>query len=219
MGLTQTLKIFTAVEDGAVTVDWVVLTGAMVGLGVAASLSLVPGINDLSGDISSELTTNAVLLQTDFHASRITNGGFEDSNGNNHAVGWAGVDIEILAAGVYIPGAGASLVAELDGWNAGDVSSLTQDFTVDRPLSTVVSLDSALRTAVATPNESEGFLLEVVDSSGTALAQKPVIPNSRDFETYRMPVRFTEQGTYTLRMTEIGRNDTLGAIVDNVVVK
>lgn len=219
MGMPPLLSNFVTAEDGAVTIDWVVLTGAMVGLGVAASLTLVPGVQDLSGDISSEMKTNGVLMQTDFSASRITNGGFEDSNGNSHAAGWGGVDIEILAAGVYIPGAGASLVAELDGWNAGDVSSLTQDFTVDGPLSTVVSLDSALRTAVATPNESEGFLLEVVDKSGTALAQKPVIPNSRDFETYRMPVRFAEAGTYTLRMTEIGRNDTLGAVVDNVAIK
>jgi hypothetical protein len=32
-------------------------------------------------------------------------------------------------------------------------------------------------------------------------------------------VRFDEAGEYALRMTEIGTNDTLGAIVDNVVIK
>ncbi len=208
------ITVFLSNESGAVTVDWVVLTSAMMGIGIATYMTVSGGIEDLSGDVSTEMSSNAVLMQTNFESSRLTNGGFEQ-----RATGWGGVDIEILAAGVYIPGAGASLVAELDGWNRGDVSTLTQSFTVDRPLSTVVSLEAALRTAIATPNDTEGFLMEVIDQDGTALAEKSVIPNSRDFEDYRMPVRFSEAGEYTLRMTEVGRNDSLGAIVDNVVIK
>jgi hypothetical protein len=82
-----------------------------------------------------------------------------------------------------------------------------------------VSFSAALRSAVAVPNETDGLLVEVIDRDGNALAQMPVIPNSREFETYRIPVRFDEAGEYALRMTEIGTNDTLGAIVDNVVIK
>ena len=218
MTFTSMIKTFAANESGAVTVDWVVLTAAMVGLGIGATLTVSGGMADLSQDISDEMTTNALLFETDFSASRLTNGGFEDST-RNSAVGWGGVDIEILAAGVYIPGAGSSMVAELDGWIVGETTVLQQGFTVDGPTSTVVSFTAALRSAVAVPNETDGLLVEVIDRDGNALAQMPVIPNSRNFEEYRMPVRFAEAGEYALRMTEIGTNDTLGAIVDDVVIK
>lgn len=212
------IRAFLKDDRGAVTIDWTVLTAAMMGLGLAAGGSVWLGSADLSQDIANEMTQNALLIEIDFSASRLVNGGFSDST-RTSTVGWEGVDIEILAAGVYIPGAGSNLVAEMDGWNASAVTMLQQAFTVDGPTSTMVSFKAALRTAVAVPNESEGLLVEVIDRNGTALAQLPVIPNSRTFEEYRMPVRFEEAGTYALRMTEIGRNDTLGAVVDDVVIK
>ncbi len=209
---------FLTCEDGAVTVDWVVLTAATVGLGLGALMAVQGGMADLSQDISDEMTQSAILLETDFSASRLINGGFEDST-RNSAVGWTGVDIEVLAAGVYISGAGNSKVTELDGWIQNEVTMLEQGFTVDGPTSTVVSFDTALRSAVAVPNDTDGLFVEVINSQGTAIASMPVIPSHRTFETYRLPVRFEEAGEYALRMTEIGTNDTLGAIVDNVVIK
>lgn len=212
------IRDFLTAESGAVTVDWVVLTAATVGLGLGAYGAVQVGLADISNDIADEMTQSAVLMETDFSFSRLVNGGFEDST-RDSAVGWTGVDIEVLAAGVYIAGAGDNKVTELDGWIRNEVTMLEQGFRVDGPLSTVVSFESALRTAVAVPNDTDGLLVEVLNSSGTALTSMPVIPNSRDFVTYRMPVRFEEAGVYTLRMTEIGTNDTLGAIVDNVVIK
>jgi Flp pilus assembly pilin Flp len=41
-------KNFRKDENGAVTVDWVVLTAAVVGLAVAAALSIETGANDLT---------------------------------------------------------------------------------------------------------------------------------------------------------------------------
>lgn len=38
-------------EDGAVTVDWVVLTAAVVALGVAAGIAMTNGTTGLSEDI------------------------------------------------------------------------------------------------------------------------------------------------------------------------
>jgi hypothetical protein len=152
------LSNFAHNESGAVTVDWVVLTAAMVGLGIGATLTVTGGMADLSQDISDEMTTNAVLFETDFSASRLVKGGFEDSTSTS-AFGWGGVDIEILAAGVYIPGAGSSMVAELDGWIVGETTVLQQGFTVDGPTSTVMSFSAALRSAVAVPNETDGLLV------------------------------------------------------------
>ncbi|WP_089235328.1 pilus assembly protein [Tropicimonas sediminicola] len=57
-------KTFGGDEDGAVTVDWVVLTAAVVGLGLAAQAVITAGVADLSGDISSQLTT--YMIKTTF---------------------------------------------------------------------------------------------------------------------------------------------------------
>ncbi len=50
------IKNFRADEDGAVTVDWVVLTAAIVGLGIAVLASVSGGAQNLAGDIGTELT-------------------------------------------------------------------------------------------------------------------------------------------------------------------
>ena len=52
---------FVSDESGAVTVDWVVLTAAIVGLGLAVISVVSGGVEDLSGDISNALTTTDPL--------------------------------------------------------------------------------------------------------------------------------------------------------------
>ncbi len=47
-------------EDGAVTVDWVVLTAAVVGLGAAALLLIRQNTGTLSSNIASYLATATV---------------------------------------------------------------------------------------------------------------------------------------------------------------
>ncbi len=54
------IKNFRNDEDGAVTVDWVVLTAAIVGLGLAVMLSVRTGATDLAADIGTELSTTVV---------------------------------------------------------------------------------------------------------------------------------------------------------------
>ena len=46
---------FIKSESGAVTVDWVVLTAALVGLGLAVMAVISTGIEDLTGEIQDEL--------------------------------------------------------------------------------------------------------------------------------------------------------------------
>ncbi|PWJ21167.1 pilus assembly protein [Jannaschia seohaensis] len=48
-------RSFLAAEDGAVTVDWVVLTAALVGLGLAVMAVISTGLENLSGDIQTQL--------------------------------------------------------------------------------------------------------------------------------------------------------------------
>ena len=51
------LKTFRADEDGAVTVDWVVLTAAIVGLGIAVLTSVSTGAELMADNIEAELGT------------------------------------------------------------------------------------------------------------------------------------------------------------------
>lgn len=54
--MTNFFNKFRRDEDGAVTVDWVVLTAAIVGLGIAILATVSGGVGDLAGAIDSELS-------------------------------------------------------------------------------------------------------------------------------------------------------------------
>ena len=51
------IKNFRKDEDGAVTVDWVVLTAAIVGLGIAAVTTVSNGIDAAATDLVTDLGT------------------------------------------------------------------------------------------------------------------------------------------------------------------
>jgi Flp pilus assembly pilin Flp len=51
-------------ESGAVTVDWVVLTAAIVGLGIAVLASVSQGTTELAGKISTEMSGLDVVTYT-----------------------------------------------------------------------------------------------------------------------------------------------------------
>ncbi|MEI4472527.1 Flp family type IVb pilin [Frigidibacter sp. MR17.24] len=55
MKLNNLFKKFRNDEDGAVTVDWVVLTAAVVGLGIAAMTVIGPAITTASTGIKTKL--------------------------------------------------------------------------------------------------------------------------------------------------------------------
>jgi Flp pilus assembly pilin Flp len=66
---------FVSDESGAVTVDWVVLTAAIVGLGLAVMSVVSGGIEDLSGNISNALTNTdplAIRSTTPTSSRRLT---------------------------------------------------------------------------------------------------------------------------------------------------
>lgn len=54
MKLIMLWKSFTNDESGAVTVDWVVLTAALVGLGLAVIIAIRPGIETAADRIYDE---------------------------------------------------------------------------------------------------------------------------------------------------------------------
>ena len=53
--MMKLIKTFRRDEDGAVTVDWVVLTAAIVGLGIAILTTVQTGTQTLADNISGKL--------------------------------------------------------------------------------------------------------------------------------------------------------------------
>lgn len=54
--MLKSILNFTANEDGAVTVDWVVLTAAIVGLSVAAYTTINTGTGNMTGNTITTLS-------------------------------------------------------------------------------------------------------------------------------------------------------------------
>ena len=52
---------FSRDEDGAVTVDWVVLTAAVVGLGIAVLSTVAGGTKAMGTNISTDLAARTVI--------------------------------------------------------------------------------------------------------------------------------------------------------------
>jgi Flp pilus assembly pilin Flp len=63
--MTQFWKRFTEDTSGAVTVDWVVLTAAVVGLGLGAASSIAGGATDMSDNLGSHLSSAEIFVQND----------------------------------------------------------------------------------------------------------------------------------------------------------
>lgn len=82
-------KAFFKSDSGAVTVDWVVLTSAMVGLGFVTAAIVTTGVEDLSYGISNELT-----LQAEFTSASVgVDWGSYANLANQHGASW-GTDAE-----------------------------------------------------------------------------------------------------------------------------
>jgi Flp pilus assembly pilin Flp len=60
MKLFSMIKTFNSDESGAVTVDWVVLTAAIVGLGLAVIASVRTGTSNLASNIQTSLSGASV---------------------------------------------------------------------------------------------------------------------------------------------------------------
>jgi Flp pilus assembly pilin Flp len=64
MKLFAIARQFKNDESGAVTVDWVVLTAAIVGLGIAVVATVRGGVNDMGTTIDTSLSSATVVTPT-----------------------------------------------------------------------------------------------------------------------------------------------------------
>ena len=104
--LKNTTAHFLLSEDGAVTVDWVVLTAALVGLGLAVMAVVSGGTEDLSNDIDGQLLAQEITAE---FASALTT-----------------VDITPLAPGFY--DSNEAWVAQLSDQSITDIMTGYSDY-------------------------------------------------------------------------------------------
>ncbi|MBO9474792.1 Hint domain-containing protein [Shimia sp. R10_1] len=141
----------------------------------------------------------------------ILNGTFDSG-----AAHWSGRDIEANhTENAYLHNGSKNRVAEIDG-HRGRSTVMKQSFEVDRPVEARLTLDAALRNAALPDRGIDGFKIEVRDDQGQVIAALTVLPTSNSWTEVALDVPFPSAGTYTLSFTEIGDNDSLGAIVDNI---
>jgi len=57
------MRTFWRLDDGAVTVDWVVLTAAIVGLGMAVRFTIQPAMTTQSGSLNGQLEEHTVRTE------------------------------------------------------------------------------------------------------------------------------------------------------------
>ncbi|MEM7643303.1 MAG: hypothetical protein AAF366_12330 [Pseudomonadota bacterium] len=105
---STSLGQFLRSEDGAVTVDWVVLTAALVGLGLATMSTVRGGVQNVSSDIDATLRSDIIQTRFAFLETLLN----VDFSGG--ADGWsAGVAIDVAGFGEVLQLAGGDL-AEID---------------------------------------------------------------------------------------------------------
>lgn len=115
------LKSFLIREDGAVTVDWVVLSAAIVGLGVLSVAAVRAGVNALGTDVQTSLTDATVGS-----GGTVSIATFDPTDPDNCANNMAGVReyaMAILASG----NGHFSNVADVDAHIQGVVNSSNQN--------------------------------------------------------------------------------------------
>lgn len=149
------------------------------------------------------------VIYGDNVTANITNGNFETGG----LAGWSGWDNETGTENTYLGNGSTNVVTEMDRVS-GQTTTLHQDFTVTEAGSTTVLFDAAVRT-IGTIGV-DGMLVEIRDDTGTVIASQTILPTSTTLTSYSLDVALPDAGTYTLWFTEVGNDDSAGAILDNV---
>ncbi|NVO57312.1 hypothetical protein HW561_16075 [Rhodobacteraceae bacterium B1Z28] len=77
------LKNFHTKDDGAVTVDWVVLTALIIGLGAALFFAIQNATNSFSGNVNTALTTATISTGDNDTAGGVVSAGTAGGSGSS----------------------------------------------------------------------------------------------------------------------------------------
>ena len=203
--MTSEFRTFIAAEQGAVTVDWVVLTSALVGFGVAVVGVISVGIRDLSEETGSELS--GVRIQTSFAEALGSIFGTDFADGAGEWIGGVAVNL---------PGFGE--VLRVDG---GETAELTLDvpdgaseatFSFDVIGADDLDGDPATifvnGTEVAVYSDDHGTITTSdAGASGISVSVDQLYSNSAEGSGSH---GHDSRATYTITVTDPGSSVTLG---------
>ncbi|MBN8630228.1 MAG: Hint domain-containing protein [Rhodobacterales bacterium] len=183
---------------------------SMVGSGGNDTLDGGTGSDTISGGASQDLIYGGSTGPAT--TTYITNGTFTGGG-----TGWSGTDTEFNPESSYFTGASTvNGVTEIDG-HVNQTTVLQQSFTVAGATSAQLTFRGAVRAAGDVG--IDGFRVDVLNSAGAVIATMTVIPGSNSSWTdYALSINFPAAGTYTLRFTELGDDDSAGAILDDVQI-
>lgn len=215
------IQRFLRDESGAVTVDWVVLTGGLVGLGLATTAVISVGVEYQAEEIA-DLSGQSITGLHRWGQNRLANGSFEDIEGMIAAGwgfysagamnGWSLLDdprAEVVWSGYHgVTATDGGYMLDLDA-SPGNMS-LGQVMTdaVDGQVYTV-SFDAAdPRMNNGVEVYWGGELVGTADPQGTSMS-------SYEFEI----TGGSGDGSNLLMIQGTGPEDNVGAYIDNVSVE
>ena len=187
------IPIFLTDESGAVTVDWVVMTSGVVGLGLATMAVVSSGVEDLSGDINTQLSSDGWNM---FNNGRAGIASFDFSNGS--ALGWLGGSVRDMGGELgelLVLGPGESTGFLVDVPEGANEAVMTFDLIAGD------SLDNSVQWGTDTAT---------VMLNGVPVAIALASGNSMTFEIPQL------DGTTVIDPGAVARRDSLGNLVIEV---
>lgn len=163
------LATFAASESGAVTVDWVVLTGGLVGLGMAVMGVVSGGVEQMSRAISTALTD--VQIETRF-AEALQNLGFAALDFTGDLGGFNGGTLtnlpgigdvlqigpnETASVSFGLPNGAAQAVVEFDLMGLDSLNGESATITLNGEVAGTVTVDNGNATFYPADNGSTSF--------------------------------------------------------------
>ena len=211
---------FVRSESGAVTVDWVVLTAGLVGLGMAATVVVSGGVEHQAEEIAS-LQGQSITGLHRWGQNRLANGSFEDIEGmlaacwgfysNGSMNGWDLLDdprAEVVWSGYHgVTATDGGYMLDLDA-SPGNMSlGQVLDSAVDGQVYTV-SFDAA-----------DPFMNNGVDVYWGGELVGSANPTGNSMQSYSFDIQGgSGDGSNLLMITGTGPEDNVGAYIDNVHV-
>lgn len=221
-GFSHAVLSFATDESGAVTVDWVVLTGGLVGLGLAATAVISVGVEYQAREIA-DLTGQSITGIHRWGVNRIANGSFEDIEGMI-AAGWGFYHADGSLAG-WLNLDDLRLEVHHDGYHG--VSATHGDFMLDLDASPGnISMGQVLNDAVdgqiytlsfdaADPRMNNGV---DVYWGGEIIAS--VNPEGATMQNYSFQIEGgAGDGSNLLMIQGTGPQDNVGAYIDSVSIE
>lgn len=214
-------KKFTVSELGAITIDWVVLTASVVGLGAAAAASIGNGAMDTSDTIVASLDQDFARMH-EYGINRITNGSFEDIagmaarkwgffNADGSLSGWLNEGDDRLE----VTPSGRLGVTSTDGDMMLDMDASPGNVRIGQILDSAINgVTYTVSFDAADPTHDNGV---EVYFGGELIAS--VFPGSKSMSSYSYEiVGGAGDGQNVLTIGGIGPEDYHGVYLDNIEV-